>query len=103
MNSQLTGSNAELDVNVVNQPKTEIPTLQEQYTESDAVSGVISFSENIKEIEIYNTDDVSGVFNVNGINITIPANTSFQATVDGTPSNEVTVSGSSTYIIGRYA
>ncbi|SDO79012.1 hypothetical protein [Halobacillus aidingensis] len=77
--------------------------LQEQKTEVDAASGVVSFAENIQAIEIYNRDTADGVFTVNNIDITVPADDSFQATVGGTPSNEVSVSGSTSYIIGRYA
>ncbi|KHE73149.1 hypothetical protein [Halobacillus sp. BBL2006] len=86
INTQLTGSK-----------------LQEQKTEADASTGVVNFSSNIEAIEIYNRDSVDGIFNVNNLDITVPANDSFQATVGGTPSNEVSVSGSTSYIIGRYA
>ena len=77
--------------------------LQEQKTEADASSGIVIFSSDILAIELYNRDSVDGVFTVNNIAITVPADESFQATVGGTPSNEVSISGSTSYIIGRYA
>ena len=77
--------------------------LQEQRTEADAVSGVLSFSEPIGHIEIYNTDETnSGVFVVNGISITVPPKNAFKSAVGGTPSNQVTVTGATTYIVSRY-
>ena len=77
--------------------------LQEQLTNTNAVTGTLTFAENINLIEIFNTDTVNdGVFNVNGINITVPKNTPFQASVGGTPRKTVTVTGATTYIVSRY-
>lgn len=98
-NVQLTGSNATLDVNVINNWK-----LQEQLTQADAVNGTLTFSDVVKAVDIFNQDATnSGVFTINGLSITVPANTFFSAEIGGTPSNTVTVSGSTSYIIGRYA
>jgi len=78
--------------------------LQEQLTEADAISGVLTFTETIGEIEIYNRDAVNdGTFIVNGISIIVPKGEAFQAKIGGTPSANVTVSGSTSYIVGRYA
>lgn len=77
--------------------------LREQLTESDAVGGVLTFAENINKIEIYNTDTANvGVFTVNGMDITVPADEVFEATIGGTPSPTVTVTGATTYIVSRY-
>lgn len=73
-------------------------------TEADAVSGVLTFSKNISEIEIYNNDPTNaGVFNVNGFDITIPAGAPpFLGKIGGTPRATVNVSGSTSYVVGRY-
>jgi hypothetical protein len=78
-------------------------TLQEQLTETDAVAGVLTFTEPIKIVEIYNTDATnSGTFNVNGIDIVVPATDSYMSAVGGTESTQVTITGATTYIISRY-
>jgi hypothetical protein len=78
-------------------------TLLEQKTEADAVAGVLTFSEAVDVIEIYNTDTVNaGVFSVNGVDITVPAGILFKATVGTVSSNTVTVTGATTYIVSRY-
>lgn len=78
-------------------------TLQEQLTETDAVAGVLTFTEAIKIVEIYNTDAVnSGTFTVNGLDVVVPATKSYMSAIGGTPSSEVTVTGSTTYIVSRY-
>ena len=78
-------------------------TLVEQLTEADAVEGVLTFAEAIQCVEIYNTDEVNaGVFNVNGINITIPAGKIYKSFIDGEPSKEVTIVDAETYIVSRY-
>lgn len=97
-----------LDVNVKNFPATQDVKLmgsnvEEQLTETDVVTGTLTFAANIKTIEIYNTDTVNnGVFNVNGIDIAVPKNDSFQANIGGTPRATVTVTGSTSYIVTRY-
>lgn len=75
----------------------------EQLTEADAVTGTLTFAENIVVIEIYNTDTVTGVFTVNGFDIHVPADKAFKAQIGGTPSPEVTITGATTYIVTRYA
>lgn len=75
----------------------------EQKTQSDAVTGAITFTEDIQFLEIYNVDAVNqGVFNVNGINITVPPGKVFKASYKGTPNKIVTVTGSTSYILTRY-
>ena len=77
--------------------------LQEQLTETDAIANVLTFSTNISTIELYNTDAVNtGIFNVNGIDITVPPEKYFKSTIGGTPNTEVTISGATTYIVSRY-
>lgn len=78
--------------------------LQEQLTEADAVSGVLTFSEPIKYVGLYNTDETNtGVFTVNGIAITVPPGKWFESGIGGTPSAQVTVTGATSYIVSRYA
>jgi hypothetical protein len=75
----------------------------EQKTQADAVTGTVTFSKNIQFLEIYNVDATNqGVFNVNGINITVPAGKSFKSSFQGTPRATVTVTGSTSYILTRY-
>lgn len=76
--------------------------LAEQKTDADAVSGTVTFAAGVQFIEIYNRDTVNdGVFNVNGINITVPKSEVVDYQVGGTPRNTVTVTGSTSYIISR--
>jgi len=78
-------------------------TFQEQQTENDDVSGVLTFAEEFSAIEIYNTDAVNaGVFVVNSISITVPANGYFKAAVGGIPGKTVTITGATTYIVNQY-
>lgn len=83
---------------------TGISVLQEQKTEADAIDGVVTFGEVISTLEIYNLDDVDGTFQVNGLNVKVPAGSPpFIAVFQGpTPSNQVTVTGSENYILNRY-
>lgn len=75
----------------------------EQKTQNDAISGFIAFSKVIQHLEIYNADDTNtGIFNVNGINITVPAGKLFKSSFGGTPSNSIKVTGSTSYILTRY-
>ncbi|MDT3762959.1 hypothetical protein [Priestia filamentosa] len=77
--------------------------VEQQLTEKDAVSGKLTFSKNLSSIGIYNTDqENAGVFNVNGIDIHVPAGESFEANIGGTPKAIVQVSGAATYIVTRY-
>jgi len=89
--------------NMLAELKRITSSLQEQLTETDAITGTLTFSDFIKEIGIYNRDVSEGVFTVNNLAITIPADTFFQAEIGGTPSKTIDVTGSSSYIIGRYA
>jgi hypothetical protein len=75
----------------------------EQKTQADAVTGTVTFSTYITTLEIYNVDVTNqGVFNVNGMNITVPAGKSFKASFGGTPRTTVIVTGSTSYILTRY-
>lgn len=77
--------------------------VEEQLTEADATTGEVTFSESINFIGVYNTDTSNvGVFNVNGIDITVPPGEVFEGGIGGTPNPVVTISGSTTYIITRY-
>lgn len=82
-------------------------TVLEQLTEADAdVDGVLSFAENIVAIRIHNTDtENAGVFNVNGINITLPPSTpatpSIYEFIVGAPGKTVTITGATTYTVSR--
>jgi hypothetical protein len=78
-------------------------TLVEQKTQADATTGTVTFSKPISIFEIYNTDGTNqGVFTVNGINITVPAGKNFKATIGGTQSNSVSITGATSYILSRY-
>lgn len=77
--------------------------LQEQKTQADEIGGVITFNEDVVEVEIYNLDTTTATFTINNINVIVPPDTAFFAVVGGTPNNIVTVSGTNNYIIGRYA
>jgi hypothetical protein len=75
----------------------------EQLTQTNAVSGVLTFSNTINWIGIYNTDTVNdGVFTVNGIAITVPKGESFQDGIGGTIGKTVSITGSTSYIVTRY-
>lgn len=77
--------------------------VMEQKTQADAVAGVVTFSDGITILEVYNTDATNaGVFLINGIDITVPASGSFKASFGGTPQKTVTVTGSTAYILTRY-
>lgn len=78
--------------------------VQEQKTEADAVDGVVTFSAGLTRVGIFNADQTNtGIFNVNGINITVPPNTAFEAVIGGVPSPTVTVTGATSFIITRYS
>lgn len=77
--------------------------LEEQKIETDAVEGVVTFTNDIVTIEIFNTDDTNaGVFAVNGINLRVPASQVFKAKIGGTAGKTVTITGATTYIISTY-
>ena len=78
-------------------------TLVEQLIETDAVTGTLTFADVVSSIEIYNTDATNaGTFNVNGIDLVVPATKSFMAVIGGVASAVVTVTGATTYIVSRY-
>lgn len=77
--------------------------VEEQLTQANAVTGTLTFAEPIHFIGIYNRDTANdGVFNVNGINLTIPAGEFGDFHMGGTASNQVSVTGSTSYIVTRY-
>lgn len=77
--------------------------VEEQLTQANASSGTLTFADVLKTVSIFNTDTANaGVFNVNGIAITVPPNTPFEANIGGTPRKTVTVTGSTSYIVTRY-
>ena len=74
----------------------------EQLTQADAATGVLTFTDDINAIEIYNTDATNdGVFEVNGINLNVPKGVLYRSNVGGTVAKTVTVSGSTTYIVSN--
>lgn len=78
--------------------------VEEQLTQANAAVGTLTFAEIINTIEVYNTDETNtGVFNVNGIDITVPAGKSFKASIGNIPRATVTATGATTYIsVTRY-
>lgn len=87
LTTQLTGSN-----------------LAEQLTEADAVSGVLTFEEPIRILQIYNADTTNtGQFLVNGRTVHVPPNTATGIyNLVGSESAEVTVTGATAYIVSRF-
>ena len=77
-------------------------TLVEQKTQADAVSGKVTFAKKIRAIELYNRDTVDGVFKINGLNVTVPAGETAEFIIGGTPNHEISITGSTKYIISRY-
>lgn len=72
-------------------------------TEADAVGGVLTFSENITAIGIYNADTINdGIFTVNGLAIPVPAGLTFKEPIAGVAGATVTVTGTTKYIVSRY-
>ena len=76
--------------------------VQQTKTQADAVSGVVNFLEKHSRIEIYNTSNTDGVFNVNGIDIIIPVERPFSEQIGGTPRATVNVKRCYVICIGRY-
>lgn len=75
----------------------------EQLTQANASSGKVTFLKPVQHLEIYNRDTTNdGIFIVNGITITVPKNEVFKASFGGTPSTQVTITGSTSYILTRY-
>lgn len=74
----------------------------EQLTQTNAAAGVLTFTDNINAIEIYNTDTTNaGVFVVNGISLNVPKGVLYRSNVGGTVAKTVTVTGSTTYIVSN--
>lgn len=92
------------DVHVRNEIRAKALTLEEQLTELNVVDDTLTFSKDIYFVEIYNTDEINdGLFNVNGIDIVVPAGKILGVTkIGGTPSPTVVVVNSVSYIVTRY-
>jgi hypothetical protein len=78
--------------------------LVETQTNVDAVSGVLTFTNNISYIEILNRDATNdGTFTINGIEIFVPKASKFSRVgVAGTVGKTVTVAGSLSYVVNQY-
>lgn len=76
--------------------------LVQQFTEAHATDGKLTFTKNISTIGIYNRDTTDAVFKVNNIDIHVPTGEYVEFNVGGTPSNIVTVTGSTKYIVSRF-
>ncbi|AKO92718.1 hypothetical protein BEH_11810 [Priestia filamentosa] len=88
---------------VLGEMRLEGSNVEEQLTEKDSVSGELTFSNPLSSIGIYNTDKINdGVFNVNDIDIHVPAGETFEANIGGNPRATVQVSDATTYIVTRY-
>jgi hypothetical protein len=74
--------------------------LEEQKTNADAETNVITFSANISAIEIYHEETTWQTFIVNGITLKIPAG-GYRTPVGGTPSTEVTIPAGINCLVGR--
>ena len=76
--------------------------LIEQKTQANAVGGTLTFNDGIEYVSIYNRDTVNdGVFNVNGVNITVPKGEVVEFQVVEPGRKTVTVTGSTLYIVSR--
>lgn len=74
--------------------------VEEQKTESDATSNVITFSEPIQSIEIYHDEATPQTFVVNGLSLKI-ASGGWRSPVGGTPSTQVTIPAGVSCIVSR--
>ena len=74
--------------------------VEEQKTESDATSNVITFSEPIQSIEIYHDEATPQTFVVNGLSLKI-ASGGWRSPVGGTPSAQVTIPAGVSCIVSR--
>ena len=75
----------------------------QQMTENHATNNTLTFTNNIYYIGIYNRDEVNdGVFNVNGIDLYIPAKEYAEFGVGGSLRNTVQISQSTSYIVTRF-
>lgn len=78
-------------------------TMMQQLNETDAVTGVLTFTDLLENIEIYNTDPSNpGTFIVNGLTILVPATEIFSSKIAGVPGYTVTITGSTSYIVSSY-
>lgn len=102
------------DVSVTDDGKIEVEgsfnvssgsALQEQKSQANATGGTVTFAAPVTEIDILNRDTSNaGVFTVNGIAITVPAGAGYgPIRVGGTPGANVTVTGSTSYLLGRFS
>jgi hypothetical protein len=76
--------------------------LQEQLTQDDAVSNVLTFSANIAAIEIYHEEATWQEFTVNGLILTVPAY-GWSRLIGGTAAASVTIPAGIDCIVGRLA
>ena len=76
--------------------------VQETKNETNASNGTVTFSKTIKQIGIFNKSNTDGTFNVNGLDIFVPARGSFTNPIGGTPRATVTITGATSYALQRY-
>lgn len=74
--------------------------IEEQLTDADAASNILTFSEDILTLEIYHEEDTWQDFVVNGITLKVPPG-GYRTSVGGTPSPEVTIPATVPCIVSR--
>lgn len=74
----------------------------ERRSEANQLNGVVTFTAPIDKIAIFNKGVEDGYFNVNGIEIYVPAMSSFSDPIGGQQSNKITVTNATSYEILRY-
>lgn len=93
---------AEIDGTAVLPVSVQKDKIVQQLNETHAVGGVLTFADDMEKVQILNRDTVNdGVFTVNGIAITVPPEMFFQCVLSNAFSSEVTVSGSTSYLVTR--
>jgi len=74
--------------------------LEEQKTNADAVTNVITFSANISAIEIFHDSATWQTFTINGLSVIVPGG-GYRTAIGGTPAATVTIPAGLSCIVGR--